>query len=122
LGTTAAPYRALLPVSKLTAFSPALTRSAPIFILGLVNAAFNCSHYFFLSLPLIPYPYGVEVFIFLYIYTQSVGLVGRVISSSQGLYINTGQHTHDHGLRASEDSSCLRPRGHRDRPVHMVSG
>jgi hypothetical protein len=65
-----------------------------------------------------------------------VGLLGRVISvisSSQGLYPPAGQHeqrtnahsaihalswigTHDPSVRASEESSCLRPRGHRDRP------
>jgi hypothetical protein len=28
------------------------------------------------------------------IYSQSVGLLERVISSSQGLYLNTGQHKH----------------------------
>jgi hypothetical protein len=75
-----------------------------------------------------------RIFIFLWIYTQSVGLLGRVIGSSQGLYLNTGQQehrkththtpnihalsgirTHDHGLRASEDSSCLRPLGYCDR-------
>jgi hypothetical protein len=28
------------------------------------------------------------------IYSQSVGLLGRMISSSQGLYQNTGQHKH----------------------------
>jgi hypothetical protein len=63
---------------------------------------------------------------------QSVGLLGRVISSSQGLYLNTGQqkhiHTpnihalcgiriHDPGCRASEDGTCLRPLGNRDRLV-----
>jgi hypothetical protein len=64
---------------------------------------------------------------------QTVGPVGRVISSSQGLYLNTGQHkqnkhihipdihalggigTHDLGFRASEDSARLRPLGYRDR-------
>jgi hypothetical protein len=48
------------------------------------------------AIPLIPYSYGVEVFIFLWIYTQSVGLFGRVISLSQGLYLytNTEKHTH----------------------------
>jgi hypothetical protein len=61
---------------------------------------------------------------------QSVGLLGRVISSSQGLYLytNTEKHTHtlnihalggigtnDPGFRASEDSACLRPLGYRDR-------
>jgi hypothetical protein len=60
-------------------------------------------------------------------HSQTVGLLGRVISSSQGLYLNREQHkhrkththikhpcregirTHDPGLRASEDSSCFRP-------------
>jgi hypothetical protein len=62
---------------------------------------------------------------------QSVGLLGRVISSSQGLYLyiniekrthtNTKHpcldkiRTHDPGFRASEDSACLRPLGYRDR-------
>jgi hypothetical protein len=49
---------------------------------------------FFISIPLMPYSYGVEVCIFLWIYTQSVGLLGRVIGPSQGLYLNTGQHKH----------------------------
>jgi hypothetical protein len=67
-------------------------------------------------------------------YSQSVGLLGRVINSSQGLYLNTGQHkhrikhtytpnihalsrirTHNHSVRANEDSSCLKPLGYRDR-------
>jgi hypothetical protein len=65
---------------------------------------------------------------------QTVGLLGRVISSSKGLYLNTGQHkqnkhirtpnihalsrirTHDPSVRASEDSSCLRPLGYCGRP------
>jgi hypothetical protein len=57
----------------------------------------------------------------------------RGISPSQGSYLHTGQHkhrinahanihalsgiqTHDHSFRANEDGSCLRPRGHCDRP------
>jgi hypothetical protein len=57
-------------------------------------------------------------------FLQTVGLFGRVISPSQGRYLHTGQRihtpnthalsgirTHDPGVRASEDSSCLRPRG-----------
>jgi hypothetical protein len=65
---------------------------------------------------------------------QTVGLLGRVISSSLGLYLlNTGQHkhipnihalcvirTHDPGFRASEDSTCLRPLGYRDRLIVHV--
>jgi hypothetical protein len=67
-------------------------------------------------------------------FSQTLGLLGRVISPSQGLYLNTGQHkqnkrihtpnihalsgirTHDPSDRASEDSSYLRPRGYCDRP------
>jgi hypothetical protein len=58
-----------------------------------------------------------------------VGLLWRVISPSQGCYLHTGQHKHrinahtdihalnmirihDPSIQASEDSSCLRPRGH----------
>jgi hypothetical protein len=66
-------------------------------------------------------------------YTQSVGLLRQGISPSQGLYLHTEQHkprinsnntdihalsgirTHDPSVRAGEDSSCLRPRGHCDR-------
>jgi hypothetical protein len=71
-------------------------------------------------------------FSFVIIFTQTVGLLGRGISPSQGLYLHTGQHKHRinthknihvlSGIRthysrvwAGEDSSCLRPRGHRDR-------
>jgi hypothetical protein len=65
-------------------------------------------------------------------FIQSVGLLGRVISPSEGRYLHTGQHkqrinaqtdihvlsgirTYDPSVRASEDSSCLTPRGHCDR-------
>jgi hypothetical protein len=63
----------------------------------------------------------------------SVELLGRVISSSQGLYLYTntekrthtntkhpclsGIRTHDPSFRASEDSAYLRPFGYRDRLV-----
>jgi hypothetical protein len=64
--------------------------------------------------------------------TLSVGLLGRVNSPSQGRYLHTEQHkhrinlytnihilsgirTHDPSVRANEDSSCVRPLGHRDR-------
>jgi hypothetical protein len=62
---------------------------------------------------------------------QLVGLLWRMISSSQGLYLytNTEKHTtqtlnihalsgiqtHGPGVRASEDNSCRRPLGYRDR-------
>jgi hypothetical protein len=56
------------------------------------------------------------------IFTQSVGLLGRVISPSQGRYLHTDIHalsgirTHDPSVRASENSSCLRPSDQCDRP------
>jgi hypothetical protein len=69
--------------------------------------------------------------------TQTVGLLGRALSPSQGRYLHTGQHkhrinaqtdihalsgirTHDPSFRASEDSSCLRMRGHCDRSCFAV--
>jgi hypothetical protein len=68
-------------------------------------------------------------FSFVIFFTQSVGLLGRMISPSQGRYLHTGQHEHrinahtdihalggtrtyDPSVRASEGSSCLRPRGY----------
>jgi hypothetical protein len=70
------------------------------------------------------------------IYTQSVGLLRRGISPSQGRYLLTEEHNHiinaytniyvlsgirihDPSVQASEDSSCLRPRGHCDRRNHI---
>jgi hypothetical protein len=86
------------------------------------------------------YTLGVCFFFFFFFFSifvilQAVGLLLRVISSSQGLYLNTGQHKqnkyihipnihalygirkHDPGFRASEDSTCLRPLCYRDRQV-----
>jgi hypothetical protein len=57
-------------------------------------------------------------FIFLWIYTQSVGLLGREIGPSH-IYRTrqTQKNAHTpHSVRASEDSSCLRPLGYHDRP------
>jgi hypothetical protein len=71
-------------------------------------------------------------FLILYSYTANRTL-GRRISPSQGCYLHTGHHkhrinaytdihdlsgirSHDPSVRASEDSSCLRPRGYCDRP------
>jgi hypothetical protein len=68
------------------------------------------------------------------LFTQTVGLLGRVISPSQSRYLHTGQHKHgidahtgihpfsgirtrDPSVRASKGSSCFRSRGHRDRLV-----
>jgi hypothetical protein len=79
------------------------------------------------------------LFTFLII-SQTVGLPGRVISSSQDLYLNTGQHkhrinahtpkihalsgilTHDHSVRASEDGSYLTPLDYRDRLFSLLPG
>jgi hypothetical protein len=66
-------------------------------------------------------------------FSQTVGLLGRVISPLQGRYLLTGQHTHTHRInahtnihamngirthdprvRSREDSSYLRPRGYCD--------
>jgi hypothetical protein len=72
-------------------------------------------------------------------FPQTVGLLRRVISPSQGRYLNTRQHkhrvsaytpnihalswirTHDPSVRASEDSSCLRPRGYCHRRLLSTS-
>jgi hypothetical protein len=62
---------------------------------------------------------------------QSVGFLGRVISSLQtqknahthththtlNIHALSGIRTHDPGFRASEESACLRPLGYRDRPT-----
>jgi hypothetical protein len=66
---------------------------------------------------------GPWFFSFVFI-LQTVRLLGRVISSSQELCLNTGQHkhtpsihafcgirTHDPGFRTSEDSTYLRQLG-----------
>jgi hypothetical protein len=42
-------------------------------------------------------------FSFVIIFTQSLGLVGRVISPSQGRYLHTGQH--DHRINAHKQRS-----------------
>jgi hypothetical protein len=64
-------------------------------------------------------------------YIQKVGLLGPEISPSRGRYLHPGQNkprinahtnihasngiqTHDPSVRAGEDSSCFRPRGHCD--------
>jgi hypothetical protein len=68
-------------------------------------------------------PWALAPFSVSWSFLQTVGLLGRVISSSQGLYLNTGQHKHrintytkHPSFRESEDSSCLRPLGYCDRP------
>jgi hypothetical protein len=60
---------------------------------------------------------------------QSVGLLGRGISPSQGRYLTQNKHirihtlsgirTHDPSVRAGEDILCLRPHGHCHRPLEV---
>jgi hypothetical protein len=74
----------------------------------------------------------------LIIFTQTVGLLGRVISPLQCLYLHIKQHKHginahtdnhalseistdDLNVRANEDSTCLKSLGHRDRPVFVIT-
>jgi hypothetical protein len=68
-------------------------------------------------------PCGPWSFFSFLIYTQSVGLLGREISPTQGCYLHRA-HRHiclewdsnpRSRVRAGEDSSCLRPCGHCDR-------
>jgi hypothetical protein len=71
----------------------------------------------------------------LFFFSQTVGLLGRVISPSEGRYIYihdktnrinaytdihalSGIWTHDLSVLASEDSSCLRPSSYCDRHHH----
>jgi hypothetical protein len=82
-----------------------------------------------LSLSMVLRPFGSWPLIrLLSSFTQTVGLLGRGISPPQGRYLHTEQHkhrkthtdihtlsliqTHDLSVRADEDGSCLRRRGH----------
>jgi hypothetical protein len=83
-------------------------------------------------MPLQPFVGPCSLFPVSWSYTQSVGLLRKGISPSQGLYLHAEQHkhrinvrntyinamngirTHDPSVRASEDGSCLRPRVHCD--------
>jgi hypothetical protein len=77
-------------------------------------------------------------FSFVIIFTQTVRLLERVISPSQGRYLNTGQHKHrinahtdihalsgirnqDPRVRAGEDSLCLKPRCHGERRTYHIN-
>jgi hypothetical protein len=64
----------------------------------------------YLTGPLIPYGLGVPFFFFRFIILQKVGLLGRIISSSQGLCLNTGQYKHRNihtlcGIRTHDPAS-----------------
>jgi hypothetical protein len=103
----------------------------PIHKFWAVNVIFSFIHQWLYSLLL-----DLGRFISFLIHIQTVGLLGRGISPSQGCYLHTGQHkhkinahtnihafsgirTHDPSLQAGEDCSCLRPRGHYDRKYHI---
>jgi hypothetical protein len=96
--------------------------------------AYSCSIY--LLNPFLLYLYSVEVIFYILVVLRTVGLLGRVFSSSQGLYLNTGQQktqnkyvlipnihalygiqNHDPRFRVRENSTCLRLLGYCDRPV-----
>jgi hypothetical protein len=81
---------------------------------------------------------GSTALSFVIFFTQTIGLFGRMISPSQGRYLHTGEHkhrinahtdiyalsgirTHDPSVRASEDSSCPRPRGHYDQLISVIT-
>jgi hypothetical protein len=99
---------------------------------SLASVPFRCVHSFiyqWLYSPLL----GAGLLQFRNLFTQTVGLLGWVISPSQGHYLRTEQHkhrinshtdshassgirTHDPSVWAGEASSCLRPHAHCDRP------
>jgi hypothetical protein len=71
-------------------------------------------------------PYGVQVVFFILIILQTAGLLGRVISSSQGLYLNTGQHKHGTNTYTYQTSMpCMEfepaiPASERAKTVHAL--
>jgi hypothetical protein len=82
--------------------------------------------------------WALATFAFSRSYTQSVGLLGREISPSQDLCLNTEQQKQNKRTqykhpclewdsnprswdRANEEISCLRPRGHCDRPYGIYA-
>jgi hypothetical protein len=90
-------------------FSPASSHFAPL------TFSLHCIHS---SMALQPFVGPRPLLQFRNLFTQTVGLLGRVISPSQGRHLHTGIHalsgirTHDPSVRESEDSWYLRPRGH----------
>jgi hypothetical protein len=111
----------------------------PILILSSYLRLGICIYFFSMVLPTLsgPWPLIQLRNHFFHKLSQTVRLLGRGISSSQGVYLNTGQHkhrinaytpnihalsenwTHDPSVRTSEDSSCLRPRGYCDRQSYI---
>jgi hypothetical protein len=117
-----------------------LSRLPEIFFVYLLASipSFNTPiSFFFLNRPLLPC--GVEGFLLVNL-RQLFGLLGRVVGPTQGLYLHTGQHKHiktqthihaprmirtcDLNIRATEDSTCLRPFGYWDRlkiPMNIIN-
>jgi hypothetical protein len=104
--------------------------SCLVYILVMVTMVITIS-FIHPSMALQPFVGPCPLLQFRNLFTQSVGLLGRGISPSQGNYLYTGQHkhrinshtdihapsgirTHDPSVRESEDISCLRERSHRD--------
>jgi hypothetical protein len=44
----------------------------------------------------------------------------RINAHNTYIHALSGIRTYDHSVRASEDSSCFRPRGHCDRPTYIL--
>jgi hypothetical protein len=61
-------------------------------------------------------------FSFVILYTQSVGLLwrGSARCKATDIHASRGIRIHDPSVRADEDSSCPRPRGHCDRPQEWI--
>jgi hypothetical protein len=89
---------------------------------------------FFLSVPLLPFSYGVEVFRFSLVLCtigRTPWMSDRLVAGplpkykttqiqnkythTPNIHARSGIQTHENSVRASEDSSCLRPRGYSDR-------
>jgi hypothetical protein len=103
-----------IPRSELCEFAPQASSFIPC-------------HLFFFSMALPAHSGPRSLIQFHNHFSQTVVLLGRVISPSQGRYLHTAQHrhrinahtpnflalsgirTHDPSVRASKDSSCLRP-------------
>jgi Mn2+/Fe2+ NRAMP family transporter len=93
------------------------------------------SHSFHSSMALQPFVEPWPLSQFCNLFYKAIGLLGGVISPSQGRYLYAAQHkhkisphtnihalsgirTHDPSVRASEESSCLRTRGYCDRLLY----
>jgi hypothetical protein len=113
----------------------------PLFSMKFSNTELEISvNSFLISIPLIPYSYSVEVFHFsldLYTIGRTPWTSDRPVARPLPKYRTTktqNKHTHtpnihalsairthDHSVRASEDSLCLRQLGYRDRRQQFKS-